>query len=131
MSSGLLANPLINWVSFHGQADFGYLLRVCSGMDLPENQDSFFLMCDLFFNKYFDVKEMKRDIMGAPGGLQKVCKELNIQRVGTIHSAGSDSLVTSQVFFLLRKRLQNSTPNKSEDEVENLFARVLYGLGDS
>jgi len=34
---------------------------------------------------YFDIKEIKRDIDHLYGGLNKVAKELAIDRIGTTH----------------------------------------------
>ena len=54
---------------------------------------------DIYFTNYYDIKEMKREIEFLGGGLSKVSKELGIERIGTTHQAGSDSLVTCGVFF--------------------------------
>jgi CCR4-NOT transcription complex subunit 7/8 len=57
-----------------------------------------------YFWNYYDLKEIKRDISHlALGGLSKLAKDLDVERIGTVHQAGSDSFVTSQVFFKLKE----------------------------
>jgi CCR4-NOT transcription complex subunit 7/8 len=56
---------------------------------------------DSYFVNYYDIKEMKREIDFLCGGLNKVSRELGVERIGTTHQAGSDSLVTCRVFFKL------------------------------
>lgn len=99
-------------------------------------------MLELYFNNFYDIKEMKRDVSFLAGGLSKVAKELDVYRVGTMHQAGSDSIVTSGVFFTLQKLLIQlqvlSRPSLAEDERKgqvdthlHSFNRVIYGLGSS
>ena len=85
--------------------DFGYLMRVLSGADLPATETKFFELLSIYFVNFYDVKEMKRELLFLAGGLSKVAKELNVQRLGTMHQAGSDSIVTSGVFFTLQRLL--------------------------
>lgn len=55
---------------------------------------------------FYDCKEIKKEIDDIGGGLAKVAKELNVDRIGTLHQAGSDAQVTSAVFFQLRSKLK-------------------------
>ena len=85
ITSGMCINPKIHWVTFHGGVDFGYMLRVLSGQELPNDQNQFFDQMNIFFNNYYDIKEIKRDIEYLTGGLSKVAKELDVERIGTMH----------------------------------------------
>jgi DNA polymerase III epsilon subunit-like protein len=58
------------------------------------------------------------------GGLNKIAKELNIERHGEVHQAGSDSLVTSQVFL---KLIENNSINKND---LNFGKNILFGIGE-
>ena len=41
ITSGVCLNPKIHWITFHGGVDFGYLLRVLLGHDLPNDENAF------------------------------------------------------------------------------------------
>ena len=93
-----------------------------------------------FFVNYYDIKEIKRDIEFLSGGLSKIAKELDIERIGTTHQSGSDSIVTSRVFFKLKNMIfkcWNQSPATAggkvghESNFETQFNRMLYGLGTS
>lgn len=47
--SGLCLNQNMHWITFHGGIDFGYLLRVLTNRDLPNDENSFFD----YVNSYF------------------------------------------------------------------------------
>jgi len=85
ITSGICLNPSVHWVTFHGGVDFGYLLRMMMGTDLPEDEQTFFKMMGEYFCNFYDIKEIKRDIDYLTGGLSKVAKELDIDRIGTMH----------------------------------------------
>ena len=56
MASGLICNPNFRWIVFHGSSDFGYLLRLFLGKNLPECQDGFFQALSTYFPKVHDIK---------------------------------------------------------------------------
>jgi CCR4-NOT transcription complex subunit 7/8 len=85
VTSGLCLNPEVHWITFHGGVDFGYLLKSLLGEELPSEESGFFERMEAYFCNYYDIKEVKRDIDYLTGGLSKVAKELDIDRIGTMH----------------------------------------------
>jgi hypothetical protein len=79
---------------------------------------------------YYDCKEIKREI-DVSGGLVKLAKELDVERIGTMHQAGSDAYVTCKVFFRLRSKLKQLWLVESEAKIEERFKGKIYGIGDS
>jgi len=59
------------------------------------------------------------------GGLQDLAEDLEVERIGPQHQAGSDSLLTLHTFFKMKKLF-------FEDYVDDeKYGGVLYGLGIS
>ncbi|KAF4521461.1 hypothetical protein B566_EDAN001758 [Ephemera danica] len=59
------------------------------------------------------------------GGLQEVADQLELERVGPQHQAGSDSLLTGMAFFKMREMF-------FEDNIDDAkYCGHLYGLGTS
>ena len=52
----------------------------------------------------YDIKYMVRNMDGLKGGLSKLAVELSVERIGPMHQAGSDALLTGATFFELLKR---------------------------
>ena len=42
MASGIVCNSDVRWVAFHGSFDFGYFMKLVSGVDLPTKVPDFF-----------------------------------------------------------------------------------------
>jgi len=103
-TSGLLMNKKIVWVSFHSSYDFGYLISAIRGTDLPHSVEEFTGILTKVFPCFYDIKYLI-NLLGMKGGLQDLADELKIQRIGTQHQAGSDSLLTLDVFRALREKL--------------------------
>jgi CCR4-NOT transcription complex subunit 7/8 len=103
ITSGLILNDEVTWIAFHGIYDFGYLLRLITNKNLPDRESDFFDELRLYFNKYYDIRYLIRESGNLRGSLHKLSSMLNINRIGTMHQAGSDSKVTSDCFYKLRE----------------------------
>lgn len=123
-SSGLVLNDDVQWVSFHGGYDFAYLLKMLMGANLPAEERSFFELLECFFPQLYDLKYLMRRAEGAGlhGGLNRLAEHYKVDRVGMMHQAGSDSLLTLNVFFRLRRE---AFGGQIADELEG----ILFGLG--
>ena len=78
----------------------------------------------IYFPNAYDIKYLIKENEIYKGGLNKIAKELNIERHGEVHQAGSDSLVTSQVFL---KLIENNSINRND---LNFGKNILFGIGE-
>lgn len=123
----------IKWLSFHSGYDFGYLLKLLTDQNLPQDENDFFESLRLYFPTVYDVKVLftlftismifnnsfyvyyKSPIFSIlfqylmklcknlKGGLQEVADQLELRRVGPQHQAGSDSHLTGMAFFKIKE----------------------------
>lgn len=121
MSSGIVLNDNVHWVTFHSGYDFGYLLKVLTCQNLPETQAGFFDLINMYFPTVYDIKHLMKFCNSLHGGLNKLAELLDVERIGICHQAGSDSLLTSFTFRKLKEAFFNGSTEK--------YAGVLYGLG--
>ncbi|XP_019167417.1 PREDICTED: probable CCR4-associated factor 1 homolog 6 [Ipomoea nil] len=121
MSSGIVLNDSVHWVTFHSGYDFGYLLKILTCQELPETQQGFFALINMYFPEVFDIKHLMRFCNSLHGGLNKLAELLEVERVGVCHQAGSDSLLTACTF----RKLKDNFFSGSLEE----YSGVLYGLG--
>uniref|UniRef100_A0A7C9D7V4 poly(A)-specific ribonuclease n=1 Tax=Opuntia streptacantha TaxID=393608 RepID=A0A7C9D7V4_OPUST len=121
MSSGIVLNDSIKWVTFHSGYDFGYLLKLLTCRDLPETQAGFFNLINIYFPIVYDIKHLMKFCNSLHGGLNKLAELLEVERIGVCHQAGSDSLLTSCTFRKLKENFFSGSLEK--------YAGVLYGLG--
>ncbi|XP_077217210.1 putative CCR4-associated factor 1 homolog 7 [Tasmannia lanceolata] len=121
MSSGIVLNDNVHWVTFHSGYDFGYLLKVLTCVNLPDTQDGFFDLIKMYFPTVYDIKHLMKFCNSLHGGLNKLAELLDVERVGICHQAGSDSLLTSCTFRKLKESFFNGSTER--------YAGVLYGLG--
>lgn len=124
INSGLVLNRKIRWISFHSGYDFGYLIKILTNNFLPSHKNEFFKLLQLFFPHSYDMKYLGMCSNDLQGGLNKLAEKFDVQRIGPVHQAGSDSLLTLQIFFKLRDTFFNG-------KIEKKFEGVLYGLGSA
>ena len=122
--SGLVLNEKITWICFDGSSDFAYLLKYLTNDALPEDEKEFIELKNMYFPNIYDVKYLVNDNEIYKGGLNKLAKELDVERSGEIHQAGSDSQVTSDVFFRLVRN--NIISQNDLNEGKN----IIYGIGE-
>lgn len=123
MSSGIVLNDDLRWITFHSGYDFGYLLKILTCTPLPFTEAEFFELLGLYFPNIFDIKYMMKFCDSLHGGLNKVAEQLDVQRIGPQHQAGSDSLLTSFAFIKLANKFFSGVEGASK------HLGVLYGLG--
>ena len=121
MSSGIVLNDGVQWVTFHSGYDFGYLLKLLTCRSLPDTQAGFFDLINMYFPTVYDIKHLMKFCNSLHGGLNKLAELLDVERVGVCHQAGSDSLLTASTFRKLRETFFSGSTEK--------YAGVLYGLG--
>ena len=124
MVSNLVLNEDVHWVSFQGSYDFGYLLKLLINQDLPQTEDEFMEELNRYFINYYDIRVIVKDNENLlKKGLNRLAELLEVRREGQEHQAGSDSMVTIDVFFKLKKK--GLVGENKFKEAKN----ILYGIG--
>ena len=76
--SGLVLNNKIRWISFHGDYDFAYLIKLLTGSNLPESKEEFDKIREIFFPHVFDVKYIFHTFNTMSVGLNKIADQLKV-----------------------------------------------------
>lgn len=125
--SGLVMDPKIKWLSFQGSYDFGYLLKLLTCAPLPAEEAVFFDFFHLYFPSNYDLKYIAGDF-DKMGGLNRIAEDLKVERIGTMHQAGSDALLTAATFFILLEKYCGSHV-MTRERVQK-YNGYLFGLGN-
>lgn len=126
ISSGLVLMDNVTWLTFHSAYDFGYLLSQLTSQKLPETEAEFLDTLRIYFPHIYDIKFLMQATDNLIGGLQRVANRLKVKRIGIQHQAGSDSLLTGQVFFTMYTKY---FAEKGLDDVK--FSGQIFGFGNS
>lgn len=142
ISSGLVLLDDVHWVSFHSGYDFGYLMKIMLCSHLPENEEEFHKLLNIFFPSLYDIKFLMKHAgrnqaandspltpaaaqiltnLGQKSGLQDIADELGVKRVGIAHQAGSDSLVTGEIYWKMRQLVFNGS-------IDEKYSGQIWGL---
>ena len=70
-NSGLVLNPKIHWVSFHGNYDFAYLLYNLLGSSLPKSEEDFTQLLRAFLLNYYNITIIVKEIYNIKINLNK------------------------------------------------------------
>jgi CCR4-NOT transcription complex subunit 7/8 len=130
MMSGLVLVDEVKWISFHSGYDFGYLLKILTCSALPSTEEEFFQLLHVYFPRIFDVKLLMMQVDGLHGGLQRVADDTGVERVGPMHQAGSDSMLTNAAFFRVADlAFASAMPEDRYALVDDKYRGEIYGLG--
>lgn len=128
MVSGLVLDDRVQWVSFHSGYDYGYLLKLLTTAELPNDEKTFFELLKIYFPTIYDIKYMTSILDGNFfGGLQRLADDLGCQRLGAEHQAGSDCMLTMSTYFALAKT--KFVKNGVIDDTK--FKNELFGYGNN
>ena len=154
ITSGLVLLPDVHWISFHSGYDFAYLMKLMMQEPLPPDESYFHSLLDKYFPSLFDIKFMLKHAgakgsvnnnqalsaeanmtltkLFTKGGLQDIAEELQVARIGQAHQAGSDSLLTGQVYFKMKEKIFSGTidEDRYKGQVWGLNAQMPTGGGN-
>jgi len=83
------------WVTFSGAYDLGYLLKLLtSGRPLPRDFSAFDVALGAFCPRHHELRDELPH-----GSLDSLARKLGVQRHGSAHTAGSDALLTLDLFM--------------------------------
>lgn len=144
ISSGLVLDQDVHWISFHSGYDFGYLMKIMLCKPLPDDEAEFHKLLMIFFPSLYDIKFLLKHAgrngtvnnnqplspdaqtiiqkLSTKSGLQDIADELDVRRVGIAHQAGSDSLVTGQIYFKMKEKVFGGTIEESK------YSGQVWGL---
>ena len=143
ISSGLVLLDDVHWISFHSGYDFGYLMKIMLCNPLPDKEEEFHKLLNIFFPSLYDIKYLMKHAgrnqavndspltpiaaqiltsLGQKSGLQDIADELGVKRVGIAHQAGSDSLVTGEIYWKMRQIVFNGSIDDSK------YSGQIWGL---
>lgn len=104
LSSGLMLNDDVHWITFHGAFDFAYLMKVISNSLLPPTLEKFKSSLKVYFPNVADIKVIMKEVQDLKSGaLAKLARDLDLKRIGSMHQAGSDAEITIRCFFKLKE----------------------------
>lgn len=141
MDSGLLMEPNITWITYHGIYDLGFLTNLLINNLMPNNKEDFEWWVHKFLPNVYDlnileksVKELKNPksqnkqaptLQPDSDSLNELGEELGIPRFNIFGSAAGQSLLALLSYCQLSKICLHKLPNGNDF---TQFNGVLYGI---
>lgn len=148
ISSGLVMEDDVHWLSFHGGYDFGYLTKLLHVEPLPDDEITFKATMAKYFPSIWDIKYLVKwaarqyqQGQASPdpptlevlqkfeqkASLESLAESLKVKRQGVAHQAGSDSLLTGRVFFRVKERMFNNEIGEEHNSLVWGLSTPEYG----
>lgn len=145
ISSGMVCDEDVRWISCHGGYDFGYLTKLMICRPLPDDESEFNMLMRKFFPATYDIKYLIKHAIrrltsgGTPvdnatieliqklegkTSLENLAEALKVKRTGSQHQAGPEAQLCGNVFFKIRERL-------FDGDITDEHLNQLWGLGSS
>lgn len=108
------------WLTFSGSYDWGYLMKLVTlGRALPGLAGTF----DQVLSVYCPKRRELRDFLPT-GSLEKLGRKLGVKRWGQPHTAGSDALLTLELFMHLggHKMEFIDGSSKQQEDAQNIIS---------
>lgn len=90
-------------LTFFSGIDLAYLLKMCLGHNIPYKFNAFMAFLRMYFPYVYDIRYIIHALEEKKGSLGATASSLEVTRSGTQHQAGSDSMLTGDVFFKFRQ----------------------------
>lgn len=87
IESGLLLDPLINWLSYHSGYDLGFLVSLLTNDILPTEENDFFWWCVKYFPNFFDLKYLGSQMASSSSGGKLISPNQKPGEFGGIEAA--------------------------------------------
>ncbi|XP_031483876.1 probable CCR4-associated factor 1 homolog 10 [Nymphaea colorata] len=124
-ATGSLRKSRHCWVVFKGGLDFGSLVKLITGIELPPERQDLFAKVKMYFPTFYDVMHVVAATPGlskARGKLDRVAKAMGVGReTGPPYGAASDGLLALRVFL-------KAMTEKFGGELPEDQANVIFGF---
>lgn len=107
-----------------------YLVKILTNDKIPPQKNLFNKLLVAFFPKLLDIKSFVRHQIGQDGGLSKIADFLGVPREGTMHQAGSDSMLTIQTFFRMFNNFESSRDKVDYRSIYDVYNQDVYGYAN-
>ncbi|KAG5360287.1 Poly(A) ribonuclease pop2 [Yarrowia sp. B02] len=125
ISSGLVLDDGIEWITFHAGYDLGYVLGIMLNKELPAEEQQFLAQVRRYFPRVWDLKNAVKNsgLTIRSNSLSSLAEDLRVRdQEVTNNQAGADAKLAAECFFEMRRYLG--------DQMALEMANKLCGLSE-